>query len=99
MNEKLKCVDSGKYRRAIYIFLNWKNKYDVLYLITDIKVTKDTNNTIVCITTQKPGLLIGKAGKLIEELKRFIEEDTNENIIIKIKESALWKNMYDDKEK
>lgn len=90
-------IDNKKYRRAIYNYLTFNDAKELCISTTYIKAFKHKENIIVEIETHRPGLLIGKGGSFINELKIFIEEKTNQKISIELRESKLWMNMYDHK--
>lgn len=90
-------IDNKIYRKTIYHFLRWNEHEHQSVLITHIKVFKHKKRIIVEIETHRPGLLIGKGGKFIDELKDFVEDNTKQKIEIDLRESKLWMNLYDNK--
>ena len=62
--------------------------------ITDVKVTKRGSYITVHITTHLPGILIGKAGKNIEELRNWFGDFTNSEVRINIIESEMFSNFW-----
>lgn len=67
--------------------------------ITNIEVefgdkSKDIFDYEVTITLERPGLLIGKGGRTINELTKTLSEELEGEVKIYIHESSLWKNLY-----
>jgi len=54
--------------------------------ISRIEIERAANKVKVNINTAKPGLVIGKGGSGIEELRRAVEKLTNKSIVINITE-------------
>ena len=68
-------------------FLNENNiKKDILK-ITDVNAKKKMNKIIVTITLGRPGLLIGKGGKTIDDLNGYLADRFKKEVKIKIIES------------
>ena len=68
--------------------------------ISGIEIYRNAEKTTIVINTSKPGMVIGKKGSLLEDLRRSIEEKitnkyTKSNVAIKIKEV---KNRFLDAE-
>jgi len=91
--ELKKEIDSLLYRRLMYQYFRMID-WNYITSITSIKVFKQRDGISIEIETHRPGLLIGKAGKIIDELRDFIKEDTKENIHFSIKECMLWYGLY-----
>jgi len=78
----------------------WSEDYSGFYsniptTITDLKITSITPTEITLqITTHRPGLIIGKAGKDINELSEYLNRMMDKKVIIDLKESDLWKRIY-----
>lgn len=58
--------------------------------ITDFKFREYEDCFLIIITLIRPGLLIGKGGRTIEELQKALTTIYNKNVKIKIIESNLW---------
>ena len=86
-------IDNQLYRKLMYQYFR-KNKWNYTTSITYVKVFKQKDETIIEIELHRPGLLIGKAGRFMDGLQKFIEEETNENIKLRIKECKLWIGLY-----
>jgi len=48
------------------------------------------NEIEATITLGRPGLLIGKAGRTIQELTEFMDKVMDKKVVIKIKEYDPW---------
>ncbi len=61
--------------------------------IVDIKVKKFLFRKIIniLIMTERPGLLIGKHGKFINDLKIELEKELKKKVNIDLKETNIWK--------
>jgi len=57
--------------------------------ITNIEVKIDKIITIT-VTLERPGLLIGKAGRTIDELTERLSKRLNDKVEIIIKDSEIW---------
>ena len=84
-----KPVNREPYLRAIRLYFN-DYTYNVLHTITDVEVSKTKKETTITITTHRPGLVIGRMGKTIDGLQKYISKQTGENIEILLIESRLW---------
>ena len=58
--------------------------------ITDIIIKIEDKVITIDITLERPGLLIGKAGRTIDGLTAYLERLHEKKIKIKIHESVLW---------
>ena len=78
----------------------WSEDYSGCYsniptTITDLKITSITPGDITLqITTHRPGLIIGKAGKDFNELSKYLNKMMKKKVIIDLRESDLWKRIY-----
>jgi hypothetical protein len=59
------------------------------YQITDLKFKFYKSKIIIIVTTERPGLLIGKGGRTIDGLTQWLSERTMP-VEIQIKESKIW---------
>ena len=75
-----------------YINMHFENEaiQRSLMEITDIKVKKKKFFLEITITLVRPGLLIGKGGRTIDGLKKYLEKLLDVFVEIKVKESKLW---------
>ena len=89
----IKEIDSQMYRRLMYQYFRM-NEWNYAVFITYVKVFKQKDEITIEIETHLPGLLIGKAGKFIDGLQKFIEEETKESIKFILKECKLWYSLY-----
>jgi len=86
-------IGSQLYRRLMYQYFRL-NYWNYTTQITQVKTFRQNNQVIVEIESHRPGLLIGKGGRFMDGLQKFIEEETNENIKLRIKECKLWIGLY-----
>ncbi len=93
MKNKKKYINPNPYKRAIDLFFDESSGRNLLH-ITNIVVYKLNKETVVEVTSHRPGLIIGKGGRTIDELKNFIERVNEHPIKFVLKESTLWKNIY-----
>ncbi|MBR5227599.1 MAG: 30S ribosomal protein S3 [Clostridia bacterium] len=54
--------------------------------ISDIKIERKGNDVYVSLNTAKPGMIIGKGGAAIEELKKKLDKMTGKNVFVNIVE-------------
>jgi len=54
--------------------------------ISDIKIERKGNDVRVSLNTAKPGMIIGKGGAAIEELKKKLDKMTGKNVFVNIVE-------------
>lgn len=59
-------------------------------MITNFEVEKTSNVINITITLERPGILIGKGGITIDSLKKYLENQIQIPVTIKIKESRMW---------
>lgn len=59
--------------------------------ITDIAAINNSDKINVVITLCRPGLLIGKGGRTIDELREYLFRGLEKKIEISIIESKLWR--------
>lgn len=94
----LELVDSTSIRKYIYEFYQIIHEMpSILMTITSVKVykSKSTNKITVELITHRPGLIIGKGGRFINELILFIQNeleiDDPDLFELKLDEPDLWK--------
>jgi len=104
MNNTIKKIVGLEYEIDNKIFLRALSSYpysydaiDSTYLshITKVWVTYKNSKTIVHIKTHRPGILIGKAGTLINSIRQYMEELSGTVIEIDIQEEKMFSNLYD----
>jgi len=86
--------DTHAYRRAMYRYLHVRHVWPYMGSISSVRVIKCLNKITLIIETHRPGLLIGKGGYFIDGLQKFVEEDLNQKIHIRIEENQVWHNLY-----
>ena len=84
-NKKQKSI-----RRAIGRYFDESKINRSRFEITDIQSKFKSNKIIVTITLDKPGLLIGKGGRGIDQLIEYLTKRFDKEVRIKIIESKLW---------
>ena len=81
-------------RKSIYYFYvvnmdspSFANKY-----ICDFDIIEKENELEISLLTNYPGIIIGKAGKDINALRKWVSDDLKieKNIVITIRENKLW---------
>lgn len=78
-------------RRAIGFYFDEHDIYRSVLEITDIQSKFKSNEIIITITLGRPGLLIGKGGKDIDKLTKYLTRRFDKEVQIKIIESKLWR--------
>lgn len=58
--------------------------------ITNIIIKENNTGYDINVTLQRPGFLIGKGGRVIDELEKRLYEYFNKTIDIHIEESTIW---------
>lgn len=83
------------YIQNLYFYLEQTNPNQLKY-ITDVKVFKIWKTVTIEVTTNEPGLFIGKAGRCIDELKEIINNDTDFKYAVKIavKENRVFSKIW-----
>lgn len=88
-------IDSKPFRRHIYSFFYEEYNSNIISAFTEVKVFKEKDKYVVRITTHFPGILIGRQGRTIDELKNWL--NNGEFLLpveIKLLESKMWHNLY-----
>lgn len=89
-------IDSRVFRRQISNYFYEEYNSDIISCFTDVKVFDYKSKFILQITTQRPGILIGKGGHTIDALKGFLNNGQfSKPIEIDLKESKMWHKLYD----
>lgn len=57
--------------------------------ISDIKIERTMGRVRVTINTAKPGVVIGKGGTAVEELKKRLEKITGKTVLINVEEIRI----------
>jgi len=58
--------------------------------VTDLKFTKFPDKIEMMITLERPGLLIGKAGRTIDGVAAYLTRLLDIKVDIRIRESNIW---------
>ena len=58
--------------------------------ITDVSVEQNKKEMKITITLERPGLLIGKKGRVIDALETYLKDAFDTTVSIIIEESKLW---------
>jgi ribosomal protein S3 len=90
-------IDSKIFRKALVLYPYSPNSISSSYLanITKVWATQKYEKTTVHIKTHRPGILIGKAGELINEIKKLMETMYKNSISIDIQEEKMFLDIYD----
>ena len=87
-------INNKKIKRTIQMFY-YNSQHDMTSTITDVKFFQFKYNYEVEITTHRPGLMIGKAGRYIDELKEYINDGFFDMPVkIKLEECKIWFKLY-----
>lgn len=86
-------IESKPYRKLIYQYFNYE-EWSYETSITYVKAFKKENKIIIEIETHRPGMLIGKSGVFINGLRKYLEEETKENVEIDLRECKMWHKLY-----
>jgi len=86
--------DTKLVRRELNMYFITNECYNVQYSITDVEVESNKTGMVIIITTNRPGILIGKGGKDINHLTEYLNKQFKVNIQLKIKECKLWHKLY-----
>ena len=62
--------------------------------ITDLQFSNTKKRLIIYVTTERPGLLIGKGGVQLEKLKDMLSKNFKKPVTINIKESTVWNRLH-----
>jgi ribosomal protein S3 len=61
--------------------------------VTRIEVEENENDLNIHITTRRPGLLIGRHGRYIEQLSDHVSDKLERKVNFKIIEDTLWSRI------
>lgn len=93
-------IDSKPFRQALrgyptyMMVIGEECSSSYLRNITKVTSTKRNNVVTVHITTHSPGILIGKAGSLINSIKDYMQLKSGEIVKIDIKEEQMFNNLF-----
>ncbi len=62
--------------------------------ITNISVKEKRNIVHVNITLERPGMIIGKSGCVIDALTKYLSKELSKEVKIHLIESEIWNNLY-----
>jgi len=90
-------------RRTIYEFYNSRETLKpIIDIIHNVEIKRTDDHYTVRITTTRPGLIIGKQGRLMDELNQMLNytvfgifEDHGITFDILLNEANLWSEMYE----
>lgn len=85
-----KKINRQPYLKFIRLYFDVNDMSHALTTITDVEVKKTDKKTIITIETHRPGIIIGKMGRTIDGLSKYLKVHINEDIQINLKESKLW---------
>ena len=92
LNKKFE-IDNGIYRKKLYSFF-YRTDWNYETLITKIRTFKERGGVTIEITTHRPGLIIGKGGRYINQMTKELSEDLNVPIKIKLNEEQMWLKIH-----
>lgn len=74
------------------IFIDDLEYYSTItrFNINDVTSRVHNNTTEIKVVSERPGMLIGKAGKTLNELRNYLESELHKPVKIIIEESTLW---------
>ncbi len=81
---------SKQVRRAMRGYLEGMDSHIIRFGVTKLAVQKNDGTIYVRITTERPGLIIGKAGTTINGLQDYLTDAFQCKIDIKLTESDIW---------
>jgi hypothetical protein len=91
---EVKTIESGDVRLFKMMFKQWFENNDYNYVQFQIHRIETVLNRIdeieATITLGRPSLLIGKAGRTIQDLTDFMNRVMDKKVVIKIKEYDPW---------
>jgi len=89
-------IDIKEFKRTFYVFYNLIKDYkDVLLTTTNFEVEYIDNVYNINIKSYRPGLIIGKGGKDIEDYNKYIQKELNiKNFKINLTEENLWSDIF-----
>ena len=88
-------IDSKIFRKALVQYpYNSESSGSYIYNITGVSAKENKGKIVVTICTHLPGILIGKAGHQITEIKSLMEHYSGKNIDIFIREEKMFSNLY-----
>lgn len=85
-------INSSKVRRNILLYATYTNPTNKYFIdsMTNIKVYKKRRMYLIYLESHYPGIVIGKEGKYIFGLEKFLKQELKSNIEIIILQSYLW---------
>lgn len=90
-------IESKIFRRALSSYpYGSDSSGQYLSHITNVQAFQKPDGIVrVLIVSHHPGILIGKAGKQIKEIKEYMEYLSNKTVDIDIRESEIFKKLYE----
>jgi len=86
-------INSRKYKKELYVLL-YKDFNNIFKTITNVRTFKEKSKTIVEITSNQPGLVIGLRGTFVKRISAELSKNLDEQISIDVKESKTCKNIF-----
>lgn len=88
-------IDSKIFRRYISLYFYEDYSYEVITYFTDVRVFEEKSKFVVEITTNRPGILIGRQGSTVDSLKDWLNKGHfTKPVEIRIEESKMWLKLY-----
>ena len=91
---RYKCLIRTYFEGDRYSLPVSSNAVSVITLgVTEFKFRRFKDHDVIIITLERPGLLVGRGGRVIDSLTEHLEKLYERKIIIKLFESKVWKNQ------
>lgn len=89
-------IDSKIYKRALasYPYGSTESTGSYISHITNVQAFQKGNQVRVLVESHHPGILIGKAGKQIGEIKEYMERLSEKIVSIDIRQTEIFSNLY-----
>lgn len=90
-------IDSKIFKRALtsYPYSATESTGSYIRHITNVQAFQTGDKVRVLIESHHPGILIGKAGKQIGEIKEYMERMSKKTVTIDIRETEIFLNIYE----
>ena len=90
IKRELRAITSKRVKRMILQHFENESINKSIMEITNVVVKNKKCCIFITITLERPGILIGKAGRTIDGLEKYLERIFEKPVKISIKESKLW---------
>lgn len=89
-------IDSKIFKRALtsYPYGSVESTGSYIRHITNVQAFQKGNHVRVLIESHSPGILIGKAGKQISEIREYMEYLSGKSVSTNIRETEIFRNLY-----